>query len=214
MNESDYEPQERRPIASRELAISHRIAGWLAQRQVSPNTISVAGMLAAILGGLAFSATSLDCSWSRWFWLGGAIAAQLRLLANMFDGMVAVLRNVASPLGELYNEVPDRVSDSGTCSSAWATPPADAPRWDTWGRAGGCLHRVRTSGGQTRRGAARLLRTDGQTAADVRSHAAGRVLCRRAGGVAAHLGSRRTSAWQPWRWLSSCSVPWPLPAAA
>jgi phosphatidylglycerophosphate synthase len=30
----------------------------------------------------------------------------------MLDGMVAIRRNLASPLGELYNEVPDRISDA------------------------------------------------------------------------------------------------------
>lgn len=48
------------------------------------------------------------------FWLSGAVFVQLRLLANLYDGMVAVLRQVASPVGELFNEVPDRVSDAAT----------------------------------------------------------------------------------------------------
>jgi phosphatidylglycerophosphate synthase len=30
----------------------------------------------------------------------------------MFDGMVAIARGVTSPVGELYNEIPDRLSDS------------------------------------------------------------------------------------------------------
>jgi phosphatidylglycerophosphate synthase len=38
----------------------------------------------------------------------------MRLLANMFDGMVAVATGKASRLGELYNEAPDRVSDAAT----------------------------------------------------------------------------------------------------
>lgn len=37
---------------------------------------------------------------------------QVRLLANLFDGMVAIEGGRASPVGELYNEVPDRVSDT------------------------------------------------------------------------------------------------------
>ena len=37
---------------------------------------------------------------------------QARLLANLLDGMVAIGRGVASPTGELFNEVPDRVSDT------------------------------------------------------------------------------------------------------
>jgi len=39
---------------------------------------------------------------------------QLRLLGNLYDGMVAVLRQIASSVGELFNEVPDRVSDAAT----------------------------------------------------------------------------------------------------
>jgi phosphatidylglycerophosphate synthase len=47
-------------------------------------------------------------------WLAGALLTQLRLLANLLDGMVAIGRGIAiaSPAGELFNEVPDRVSDS------------------------------------------------------------------------------------------------------
>ena len=33
-------------------------------------------------------------------------------MANLLDGMVAIGRGVASPVGELFNEVPDRVSDT------------------------------------------------------------------------------------------------------
>src|SRR5207237_9841247 len=47
-------------------------------------------------------------------WLGWAVLGQFRLLARLSDGMVAVLRQVASPVGELFNEIPDRVSDAGT----------------------------------------------------------------------------------------------------
>jgi phosphatidylglycerophosphate synthase len=112
VKEPDYQPTERRPIASRDLALSQRIAAWLAALGVSPNAISVGGMVAAVVGGLAFAATSVDDSWPRLWWLTGAACAQLRLLANMFDGMVAIRRGVASPVGELYNEVPDRVSDA------------------------------------------------------------------------------------------------------
>ena len=35
----------------------------------------------------------------------------MRLLANLLDGMVAVHANKASSLGEVFNEVPDRLSD-------------------------------------------------------------------------------------------------------
>ena len=37
---------------------------------------------------------------------------QLRLQCNLYDGMVAIATGRASPVGELYNDVPDRISDS------------------------------------------------------------------------------------------------------
>jgi phosphatidylglycerophosphate synthase len=40
-----------------------------------------------------------------------ALCVQLRLLANLLDGMIAVGSRQASPVGEIYNEVPDRVAD-------------------------------------------------------------------------------------------------------
>ena len=102
---------ERRPIAAREAGASRALAAWLVRRQASPDGISLAGMAAAVAAGLAFAAAPATPV-PRALWLAGALLVQVRLLANMLDGMVAIGRNVASPLGELFNEVPDRVSDT------------------------------------------------------------------------------------------------------
>jgi phosphatidylglycerophosphate synthase len=117
---------DRRPIAARQLRISVAIADWLAARQVSPNAISVAGLFCGALAGVAFALT-VDAPGLAWLlWLVGALLVQLRLAANMFDGMVAIARGVASPVGELYNEIPDRLSDSavliglGVAAGDWA----------------------------------------------------------------------------------------------
>jgi len=67
-------------------------------------------MWACIVAGLALGLTSVE--YNRIFWLIAAVGAQLRLTANMLDGMVALLSGRASKVGELYNEVPDRVSDA------------------------------------------------------------------------------------------------------
>jgi phosphatidylglycerophosphate synthase len=108
-----YQPTERRPIASRDTGWARATATWLARRGVSANTISVAGMFAGIASGAALAATAYSNSpWDRLAWIGGALFAQLRLIANLLDGMVAIESGKASPVGELYNEVPDRISDS------------------------------------------------------------------------------------------------------
>jgi len=106
------EELDRRPIAARNTWASQAIAKWLVGRDLSANAISLAGMGAGILAGLFFALTWWLPSGAAIFWVLGAICVQLRLAANMFDGMVAVARGTASPLGELYNEVPDRISDS------------------------------------------------------------------------------------------------------
>jgi phosphatidylglycerophosphate synthase len=65
------------------------------------------------------AATSWLNGWEqRLAWLAGALFIQLRLLANLLDGMVAVEFKKASPVGELYNEVPDRISDVVTLIGA------------------------------------------------------------------------------------------------
>ncbi len=113
MTEENYQPSQRRPIASRELPIMGRIAGSLHRLGISANTISVTSVVFASAAGVALAATAQTADWmSRGCWLAAALLVQLRLLANLFDGMVALASATASPVGELFNEVPDRLADS------------------------------------------------------------------------------------------------------
>jgi phosphatidylglycerophosphate synthase len=116
--DTPYQPTERRPIAARGWPIWQRTAQWLARRGVSPNFISIAGMVCGIGAGLALAATPHAAGGERAAWLAAAVLIQLRLLANLLDGMVAIESGRASPVGELYNEVPDRVSDTATIVGA------------------------------------------------------------------------------------------------
>src|SRR5215472_11478509 len=110
MNESAAQAIDRRPIATRNRKWAQTATAWLASRKVSPNVISIAGMCACIVAGVVLGLTSV--AYHRIFWLLAALGAQLRLTANMLDGMVALASGRASKTGELYNEVPDRVSDA------------------------------------------------------------------------------------------------------
>src|SRR4051794_39093503 len=93
----------RRPLRSR----GALWAIWLAQRltraRVRPNHISVASMLAAFAAAL--------CLVHGW-WLAAALLVQLRLLCNLLDGMVAIEGGLRTPSGEIYNDLPDRISDA------------------------------------------------------------------------------------------------------
>jgi hypothetical protein len=113
-----YQPIDRRPIAARGWPIWERTAKWLVARSVSPNSISLAGMDCGLAAGIALAGTKYAADWERFAWVAGALLIQLRLLANLLDGMVAIESQRASPVGELYNEVPDRVSDTATLIGA------------------------------------------------------------------------------------------------
>src|SRR5205807_1092935 len=88
MNESALQAIDRRPIATRNRKWAQSATAWLASRNVSPNVISIAGMGACIAAGIALSLTSV--TYHRVFWLIAALGAQLRLTANLLDGMVAL----------------------------------------------------------------------------------------------------------------------------
>lgn len=105
---------DRRPIPQRDHRPWQIAAAKLSAAGVSANAISIGGMLAALLAASCVAVTPyVDHSFTfRGAFLAAALLIPLRLIANMLDGMVAVLSNTASPVGELFNEIPDRLSDA------------------------------------------------------------------------------------------------------
>lgn len=104
--------QSRRPLKVRETTWSKSIASYLSKKNITPNQISLASIFFSLLAALCIimpDKTSVD------FWLYCLLAAlfiQMRLLCNLFDGMVAIEGGKSTKSGELYNDIPDRVSDS------------------------------------------------------------------------------------------------------
>jgi phosphatidylglycerophosphate synthase len=111
---ADYAGGDRRPIASRNLPLFQALANALARGGIPANAISVLGMLAGIAAGLLLILTASGPPHlpGRLLFAAAAGLIQFRLLANMLDGMVAIAAGKASAIGELYNEIPDRISDS------------------------------------------------------------------------------------------------------
>lgn len=97
----------RRPIAVRGSGWAQRSAAALARGRLTPNQISVLSVLFALAGAWALLAVP-----GRIGALLCALAILLRLLCNLFDGMVAVEGGKGTPTGPLYNEVPDRLADT------------------------------------------------------------------------------------------------------
>jgi phosphatidylglycerophosphate synthase len=97
----------RRPIATRSSAWAQRLASALARSAITPNQISLLSVVFAAIGAslLAWWPTPAGL-------IVCALCIQLRLLCNLIDGMVAVEGGKGSPLGRIYNEFPDRITDS------------------------------------------------------------------------------------------------------
>lgn len=98
---------ERRPLKSRKLNIMNRLAALFAKMGISPNQISVASVFFALASGLLFYFSQER----PMLMIAAAVAIQLRLLCNLMDGMVAIEYEKKTATGDLYNEIPDRLSD-------------------------------------------------------------------------------------------------------
>ncbi len=106
---------DRRPLKSRQKPAFQKLAALLVKWNASPNGISVVGMLFGVAAGAALWGTAQTHGVAqRSLWIAGALFVQARLVCNLLDGMVAIGSGKQSKVGELYNELPDRVSDSFT----------------------------------------------------------------------------------------------------
>ena len=104
---------DRRPLASRDTGWAKAMARLLARSGLTPNQISVASMVMAACAGLAFWAAGQGAeNWRPLFLPLAALFCQLRLLCNLFDGMVAIEGGKRAADGAFWNEFPDRVADT------------------------------------------------------------------------------------------------------
>jgi phosphatidylglycerophosphate synthase len=93
---------ERRPISTRDANWAKKLAAGLAHSGVTPNMISVASVLFAIVGGVGFLKQN---------YILAIVGIQMRLICNLMDGMVAMEHAKRSAVGDLYNDIPDRLAD-------------------------------------------------------------------------------------------------------
>jgi len=98
----------RRPIAARNSGFARKLTQALLKTSVTPNQISVASIAFAALGAAAL----VHAPAHPLLYVVAILGIQLRLLCNLLDGMVAVEGGRGSPVGALYNEVPDRIADT------------------------------------------------------------------------------------------------------
>ena len=106
--------QGRRPIASRDSGWARSTAAFLARNGVTPNFISILSIVFAALSLVAFFLDARTGAFHIWWMALAIVGIQGRLMMNLFDGMVAVEHHKKSVVGGIFNEVPDRVSDTLT----------------------------------------------------------------------------------------------------
>ncbi|MCG9582388.1 CDP-alcohol phosphatidyltransferase family protein [Vibrio tubiashii] len=109
MDKDQIDENNRRPLAVRDVAITRKVAIWLSKKDVTPNQISLMSIGFAVVG-YSVMLTYYFLS-DSYLLLLAAVAIQMRLLCNLFDGMVAIEGGKKTPAGELYNDVPDRIAD-------------------------------------------------------------------------------------------------------
>lgn len=106
--------ERRRPLAARDIPLWTWLLRRLAGSGLTPNMVSIVGMIAGLGGGGLLAMTAgmpMGGPVKRWTCLTVIVLVLLRGACNIFDGVLAVETGRASRLGLLYNEVPDRVSD-------------------------------------------------------------------------------------------------------
>ncbi|QDK39063.1 CDP-alcohol phosphatidyltransferase family protein [Bdellovibrio sp. NC01] len=100
----------RRELKTRGKAWAQQLALAVAKTNVTPNQVSVLSVVFALGGLVAYiAAHSTANSWLLIFAIAGI---QLRLLCNLLDGMLAIEYKKKSAVGDLYNEIPDRIADA------------------------------------------------------------------------------------------------------
>jgi phosphatidylglycerophosphate synthase len=80
----------------------------LLKTPVTANQVSFAGIVISALGAWAI----VEAPQRTLLFIVGAACIQLRLLANMLDGLIAVEGGRGGPTGAIWNEFPDRLEDS------------------------------------------------------------------------------------------------------
>jgi phosphatidylglycerophosphate synthase len=117
-----YQPTSRRPIAEGFRRTARGATRFCVRFGISADAISCFSLVAATGAALCF----LKSVEYPWLLIVAPLFCYLRLWCNMLDGMVALAAGTASGRGEIFNDLPDRISDVlifvGAAHSGWMHP--------------------------------------------------------------------------------------------
>jgi phosphatidylglycerophosphate synthase len=106
-------PLLRRPIAARDTRWARDAAARLTDANIRPNAISIASIIASGLASVTLVLGSrFDGPAAAILGAAASGFVLLRLLCNLFDGLVAIEGGRGTAIGVLWNELPDRASDT------------------------------------------------------------------------------------------------------
>ncbi|MEQ2008568.1 MAG: CDP-alcohol phosphatidyltransferase family protein [Limisphaerales bacterium] len=108
-------PSFRRPIWARQTAWAAHFAQGLLKLGLRPNQVSVMSLVFSLgAAGSLMALPQVEAPWRVGLPLVAILCIALRGLCNLLDGMMAVEGGFRTRSGDLFNELPDRFSDSVT----------------------------------------------------------------------------------------------------
>lgn len=106
----------RREIKTRDKKWAQDLAKFVATKtNLTPNQISVLSVFCSFIAFLGYCGYYFPCIPEKFYFILPIIAIfgiQTRLLCNLIDGMVAIEGGKKSAVGDIFNEFPDRLSDT------------------------------------------------------------------------------------------------------
>ncbi|MCC6598530.1 MAG: CDP-alcohol phosphatidyltransferase family protein [Alphaproteobacteria bacterium] len=103
--------ENRRPLKARSWTIMQKAAQWMSKKDITPNQISIASIAFSGLAGFLFLLFPAAGS-ALWFYALLILLCFVgRSFCNILDGLVAIEGGKATASGELFNDIPDRISD-------------------------------------------------------------------------------------------------------
>lgn len=119
----------RREIKTRDTQWAKNLAKFVATKtNITPNTISVLSVFCGFIAFLGYCGYVIPQVPEKMYFILPVIAIfgiQTRLICNLIDGMVAIEGGKKSAVGDIFNEFPDRLSDTliivgaGVAGGSW-----------------------------------------------------------------------------------------------
>lgn len=104
--------KNRRPIQARNTSWAINAVKWLAAHGFTPNQISLLSLLFSLIAAFYLVGSAWwENGYRQIALISAAVFIVLRLLCNLFDGMLAIECGAAGKAGAIYNDLPDRPSD-------------------------------------------------------------------------------------------------------